>query len=209
MRNRNNWLDGLDHWSTPVMANILWFLLTMLVITAPAAVVGLLGVMFRWATNRNPEIFSVFFRTIRRTWYKAYFAVGLDIAGGGLVLLNLLIIQAMPDNGVMVYLSRGVTLSLAILLLLINLYLWVLIAIWDAPFGRLLKLSVQLVFVEPLWTLAIAIGCGAVVFASIMLPVAVVIAVSGAVMGFVVSRGTWTVVTKYVLPSEAPIIDLY
>ncbi len=209
MRMKSNWLDGLDHWSTPIMANILWALLTAMVITFPVALVGLLGVMFRWATKRSPEVFSVFFGTIRRTWYKAYLAAGLDILGGGFVLLNLRIFELMGTNNVLVYFSRGVTLSVALLLMLINVYLWTLIAVWDAPFRRLLKLSVQLVFAQPLWTAGIVVGCGLVVVASIMLPIAVVIVGSGAVMGYILSRGMWTVVTRYVLPSEAPLIDLY
>ncbi len=206
---RSSWLDGLDHWSTPVMANILWAVLTVLVITFPVALVGLLGVMFRWATNRSPETFTVFFGTIRRTWHKAYLAAILDILAGGFVLLNLRIFVLMGTNDILVYVSRGVTFSVAILLVLVNVYLWTLIAVWDAPFRRLLKLSIQLVFAQPLWTIGIVIGCGAVVIASIILPIAVVMVASGAVMGYIVSRGTWIVVTKYVLPSEVPLIDLY
>ena len=57
--------------------------------------------------------------------------------------------------------------------------------------------------------LAIFIGCLVVVIASIILPIAFVIVVSGAVIGYIVSRGTWIVVTKYVLPSEVPLIDLH
>ncbi len=191
------------------MANILWALLTVLVITFPVGLVGLLGVMFRWTIDRSPETFSVFFGTIRRTWYKAYLAAGLDLLGGGFVLLNLRIFEMMGTNDILVYASRGVTLAVAILLLMINVYLWTLIAVWDAPFRRLLKLSIQLAFAQPLWTVAIVIGCVAVVIASIILPIAVVIVVSGAVIGYIVSRGTWFVVTKYVLPGEVPLIDLY
>ncbi len=115
----------------------------------------------------------------------------------------------MGTSDVLAYFSRGVTFSVAILLVLINVYLWTLIAVWDAPFRRLLKLSVQLVFAQPLWTVGIVIGCGLVVVASIILPIAVIIVLSGAVMGYILSRGTWIVVTKYVLPSEVPLIDLH
>ena len=191
------------------MANILWALLTVLVITFPVALVGLFGVMFRWAIGKDPEVFSVFFGTIRRTWRKAYLATALDILVGGLVLLNLRIFEVMNGSDVLIYVSRGATFSIALLLVLTNLYLWTLIAVWDAPFRRLLKLSIQLVFAQPLWTVAIFIGCIVVVIASIILPIAFLIAASGAVMGYILSRGTWIVVTKYVLPSEVPLIDLH
>ncbi len=203
-----NWLDGLDHWSTPLMANMLWAFGSALVVTIPLALVGLLGVMFRWTTHRNPQVFWVFFSTIRRTWRKAYLAAALDLALGGLILLNLRIFEFMDMGEVVAFLSRGVTLSLAILLLLINLYLWALIAVWDAPFQRLLKLSIQLVFAQPLWTFGIGVGCALVVIASTFLPVAVLVVLTGAVVGYIDCRGTWIVVTKYVLPSEVPLIDV-
>jgi uncharacterized membrane protein YesL len=190
------------------MANVLWALGSALVVTMPLALVGLLGVMFHWATDRNPQVFSVFFGTIRRTWYKAYLAAALDLALGALVLLDLRIFELMDTGEILSFLSRSITLSVAILLVLINIYLWTLIAIWDAPFGRLLKLSIQLVFAQPLWTLAIGIGCAAVLIFSTFLPTAIFVVATGAVVGFIACRGMWFVVTKYVLPGDVPLIDL-
>ena len=204
---RKSWLDGLDHWSTPVMANLLWALGSALVITIPLALVGLLGVMFRWSTGRNPQVFSVFFATIRRTWYKAYLAAGLDLVLSGLVLLNLRIFEFMDGSAILLFVSRSMTLSVAILLVLINIYLWTLIAVWDAPFQRLLKLSIQLVFAQPLWTLAIGIGCAMAIIFSTFLPIAIFISITGAVVAFIACRGLWFVATKYVLPSEIPLIE--
>ncbi|MBI1259744.1 MAG: DUF624 domain-containing protein [Chloroflexi bacterium] len=205
---RGNWLDRLDHWSTPVMANLLWSLLTILVVTFPLAVVGLLGVIFQWRTNRNPQVFSVFFGTIRRTWFKAYIAAALDLFVGGFVLLNLRIFEFIDGSEILIFVSRSVTLSVAILLVLLNIYLWTLIAVWDAPFKRLLKLSIQLVFAQPLWTLAIGIGCAAVVVASTFLPIAVIVVASAAVTAYIACTGMWFVVTKYMLPSEIPLLDV-
>lgn len=205
---KKNWLDGLDHWSTPVMANLLWALGSALVVTMPLALVGLLGVMFRWSTDRNPQAFSVFFGTIRRTWHKAYLLVGLDLALGVLVLLNLRIFEIMGGSAILLFISRGVTFAVAILLVLINIYLWTLIAIWDAPFQRLLKLSIQLVFAEPLWTIVIGIGCVVVLIFSTFLPIALFVTVTGAVVAFIACRGLWFVATKYVLPSEIPLIEM-
>ncbi len=167
---RKAWLDELDHWSTPLMANVLWALGSALVVTIPLALVGLLGVVFRWATHREPQVFAVFFGTIRRTWYKAYLAAALDLVVGGLVLINLRIFEFMDMSAIFAFVSRSVTLSVAILLVLVNIYLWVLIAVWDAPFQRLLKLSIQLVFAQPLWSVGIGIGCAAVLIFSSFYP---------------------------------------
>jgi uncharacterized membrane protein YesL len=205
---RKSWLSDVERWSTPVMANILWALGSVLVVTIPLALVGLLGVMFRWTTNRNAPVFPVFFGTIRRAWRKAYLAAAFDLALGGLVLLNLRIFERMSDNDLLLFISRGVTLSVALLLVLVNLYLWTLIAVWDAPFRRLLKLSVQLVFAQPLWTFAVGIGCAATLIFSLMLPMAVFVVATGAAAAFIACRGMYFVITKYVLPSEIPLLEL-
>ena len=124
------------------------------------------------------------------------------------MLLNLRIYEFMGDNGILLFVSRSITLSVAILLVLINIYLWTLIAVWDAPFRRLLKLSVQLVFAQPIWTLIVGVGCAVTVIFSTFLPMALFVVATGAVVAFIACRGLWFVATRYVLPSEVPLIDL-
>lgn len=205
---KQSWLDGMDHWATPIMVNLLWALLSLLVITMPLAMIGLFGVMFRWTNRRSPQVFSVFFGTIRRGWLKAYALAGLDLLVGGLVLLNLLIFQVMGTSDLIAFVSRSVTIGAGVLLLLVNLYAWALIAVWDAPFRQIIKLSVQLVFAEPLWTFGIFVGVAAALIASVFLPAVIFVALTGAVAAYIVSRGAWTVVTKYVEVDQFPWLDV-
>ena len=93
-----HWLDQLDKWLTPVMANLLWAALSLPLITLPAATAALFATMFYWMYGKQPEMFSLFLGTIRRLWLKSTLVVTLDLLVGGLVIANLLIFQRSPGK---------------------------------------------------------------------------------------------------------------
>src|SRR5690606_14266901 len=107
--------DDLEVWSSPVLANMLWVLLSIPLITMPLAFVGLLATMFHWMDDRNTRVFTHFFGTIRQTWHKAYAILLLDILVGAFLYSNLLIIQAMDSSNIFALLSAGVTSIVSIL----------------------------------------------------------------------------------------------
>ena len=205
---KRHWLDSVDHWSTPVMANFLWVLLSIPLVTMPLAAVGLLGVIFRWADGHNPQVFTVFVGTIRRTWLRCYLIVAADLLIGGLVFLNLLIFQLMDMGDIMAFLSRGVTLFVAIMLVLVNIYALSLVSVWDAPLKQIIKFSIQLVFAQPLWTLATGFGIAAVLVFSTIFPAGALVFVTGAVLAYIACRGTWFVVRKYIPRHEFTFIEV-
>ena len=61
----------LDRILTVMLANVLWFVFAVLIITLPAATAGLFAVMAPLARNRDAEIFATFFGTMRRQWLKS------------------------------------------------------------------------------------------------------------------------------------------
>ncbi len=205
---RTHWRDELDHWSTPVFGNLLWVILSIPVVTMPLALVGLLAVMFRWFDGQYPNVFAVFFGTIRRTWLKCYAVAAIDIVIGGFVFLNLLIFQLMDMTDVLAFLSRSMTLFVAILLVLVNIYVWTLLAVWDAPLKRILRISVQLVFAQPLWSVIIAVAVISPLIFSTTMPAIVFMVATGAVMAYIACRGTWFVVTKYIPPHQFAWLEL-
>lgn len=191
------------------MANILWVLLSALVITIPLALVGLIGVIYRWMDDdSSAAVFSVFFNTIRRVWHKAYLVAALDIAIIGIVLVNLRIFQFMDTSEVLTFISRSVTISVGLGLIFVNLYLWTLIAVCDAPLRRLLTLAVQLTFAQPLWTLGIAVGIGVVVIVTVFSPAALLLVASGAVGAYILAWGVRRVVTIYIPRDQFPLLDV-
>jgi uncharacterized membrane protein YesL len=190
--------DDLEIWSSPILANMLWIILSIPMITVPLAFVGLLATMFHWMDDRNTRVFTIFFGTIRRTWHKAYAVVLLDLLIGGFLYFNLLMFQVMDMTDVLAFLSRSLTFISGVVFLLVNIHLWVLIAIWDVPLKRILTFSVQLVFAQPHWSIATCVGfISTFIFATIM-PSAVFIVCIGAIAAYIACRGTWFVVRKYI-----------
>jgi uncharacterized membrane protein YesL len=190
------------------MANILWAFLSLLVLPIPLGIVGLMSVMFRWMDDRNPEPFATFFVTIRRTWLKSYLVALIDILVGGFLFANLTIIRQMESSNVMVFLSRGVTLFVAIVFILTNIYVWTLISIWDEPLKSILKFSVQLVFAQPLWSIVIGLSMVSALIFSMIFPVAIYIFCMGAIVAYIACKGTWFVVKKYISPQQFVLIDV-
>jgi uncharacterized membrane protein YesL len=205
---RTHWLDDFNRWSTPVLANLLWVVLSIPVVTIPLALVGLLAVMFRWMDERDTALFTVFFGTIRRNWRKSYLVALLDILLGSLVYFNLLVFQVMDMNNVLAFLSRSVTFYFAILLIIYNVYVWTLLAVWDKPLKHILKFSLQLLFTQPLWSILIAVAVITPPIVSTIMPTAVWVTLTGAVSAYIACRGTWFIVTKYISPQEFAWIPL-
>ncbi|HEX2907050.1 MAG TPA: YesL family protein, partial [Phototrophicaceae bacterium] len=60
--------EHLDKWSMFILANLLWALLSIPLITFPAATAGLFATMSRWVRGKPPELFQEFFGGMRRYW---------------------------------------------------------------------------------------------------------------------------------------------
>lgn len=204
---RRNWLDEAEHWSIPIIANLLWVLLSVFLVSIPLALVGLFGVIYRWMDDRNPQVMPVFIGTIRRVWHKAYAVMGLNLFAGGLIVLNMFIFRLM-DADVLTFFARSITLFAAVLLIMVNLYVWPLLAVWDVPLKRVLKTSVQLVFLEPLWTGLFALAFIVSVILSVFLPPAAFVIFVGAGFAYAVSRGLRFILRKYLATDEFLLIDL-
>jgi uncharacterized membrane protein YesL len=212
MRSRSgqgDWLDEANYWSTPIMANLLWVALSVPIVTLPLAVVGLLGVMFRWMVNDSTQVFSIFFITIRRTWLKCYVIALVDVAICGFLYMNLSIFQVMDMTNVLAFMSRSVTLFVAIVFLCVNVYVWTLLSVWDVPLKLVVKTSIQLVFAQPIWTVGIALAVVLpLVFSTTYVPRFVLITFIGALIGYFASKGTWFILRKYLSADQFKWIDL-
>ena len=58
----------VDKITTVVLANLLWFIFAVLIVTLPAATAGLFAVLVPLVRGRDVEIFATFFGTMRRQW---------------------------------------------------------------------------------------------------------------------------------------------
>lgn len=194
-----SWIDRI---MTFMLANVVWFVLTVLIIPLPAATAGLFAVLAPWVRGRDVEFFSTFFGTMRRKWLKSTVIGLLDLVFAVMLVINFRILNFMGLPDLLLGLLRAFYATFALLVLLANIYVWPLLVLFDLPLRRLLSLSIRLAFVYPwrsLLTLALALlPLSLVLIAPLWLGVLGL--VSGAVL--IINWGTWRIIRQVATPEE-------
>src|SRR5258708_35686948 len=126
-------LAALEKWASFVLANLLWSIFVIPVVTIPAATAGLFSVMSKRVRGQQHELFAEFFGSMRRLWLKATIVALVDLLLGGLLVVNLSIFPMMSANDVLGIISRSVTLFVGLLAVLVNLYVWSLMVMIEQP----------------------------------------------------------------------------
>jgi uncharacterized membrane protein YesL len=204
----SGWRDSLDVWASPIMANLLWVLLCLPIITMPLAIIGLFAYMYHWMDDRRTQVFSIFFGTLRRAWFRAYLLFILDLLIGGFLVFNLLIFAQMDLHNPIALMSLGATLLCVVIFLVVNIPAWVLVAIRDVPLKENLIFAIRLVFAEPFWAVGIALTFALVFVLSITMPAAIFVSVTGAIAGYIASKGTNHMSRKYLSREDFQLFDV-
>jgi uncharacterized membrane protein YesL len=194
-----NLLEQVDKWGVFVLVNLLWVVLSIPLITMPAATAGLFAVMTRWSRGENPELFQTFFSAMRRYAVKATLLMALNLAAGGLIVLNLTILPFMSGSDPIAFLARSVTLFAGIMLILVNFYVWALLVQIDMPLQQLITVSIRFVFMYPVWTLGILLAAVLPILISWILPQAVFLLVTVSAIAWIICRGTWHVIRQHLV----------
>ena len=134
-------LARLENWASFVLANLLWSMFLIPVITIPAATAGLFSVMSKRVRGQQHELFQEFFGAMRRLWQKATVVALVDLLLGGLLVINLSIFPMMSATDVLGIISRSVTLFVGLMAVLVNVYLWSLMVVFERPLKQLFELS--------------------------------------------------------------------
>jgi uncharacterized membrane protein YesL len=190
--------EQAEKWATFVLANLLWSLCAIPIITIPAATAGLFAVASSQIRGKPSSLFEEFFGTMRRLWLKATAIAVLDLLVAGLLAANLLIFQLMRTLDVMGFLARSVSLFVGLALLLTNLYVWSLMVISDMPIGQLIETSFVLMFAQPLRSCGVLIVAAIPVAISLLLPRGIFLLVTVSACAFIINRGTWPIIQRYV-----------
>lgn len=195
-------LEQLDKWGSFIVANMLWCLVAVPLVTLPAATAGLFTIMSLRVRGKQPELFREFFGAVRRLWLKSTIVVLLDVAAAGLLTLNFLIFPLMDSSDVLGMLSRSVSVFIGLGLLLVNLYLWPLMAVFDLPLRRLIDWSIKLALTYPLRSIGVLIVVLLPFAIGLLLPrfVWLLIVFSSAV--FIANWGTWSVIRHHLSDEE-------
>ncbi|MBL8131628.1 MAG: YesL family protein [Anaerolineae bacterium] len=194
--------EHAEGWSGFVLANILWAILSLPVVTLPAATAGLFAYMSARARGQQPDVVSTFFGAFRRHWRKATLLACLDLLVGGLVVLNGLIFARMDFTAdLLAVLARSVTLFVALALLLINLYAWSLLVLLETmSVRRLISSAAALVFSHPFWSMGVLAAAALPVAFSLLLPQGIFVIATASLCAWIVCAGTWRVIRVHLAP---------
>lgn len=197
----------LDRIATFILVSLLWVAGAALLITLPAATAGLFAVLAPWVRGRDTELFSTFFSAIRRLWLRSTVLFVGDAVLLALAVINLQAINMMNVPDVVAYLLGGFNLFLALMLLMINVYIWPLLVLFDLPLRRLLHVAPRLALVHPLWSMAV-VGLALIPVAlSFVVPVLLVLLFGAAAIALIVNWGAWRIIKRYATPQEMAELD--
>ncbi len=188
--------EEVERYAAFVLANLLWAVVAIPLVTLPAATAGLFAVMMARARGVPADLLATFFGAARRCWLKASLLMGLNLLGGGLVAVNLSIFPLMDLSAdPLAFVARSVTLFAALALLLVNLYAWpLLVLLEDLSVKALLENAVRLVFAHGLWSLLVLFVVAAIIAFSLLLPRGVFALATASACAWVMSRGAWRVI---------------
>jgi uncharacterized membrane protein YesL len=99
------------------------------------------------------------------------------------------------------FLSRSVTLFVALTLLLMNLYVWSLMVISDLTIRELIEISFKLIIMRPLWSCGVLILAVIPIAISLLLPRAAFLLITVSATILIITMGTWPIIQRYV-PEE-------
>jgi len=194
--------DLLDRVSGFALANLLWVLLSLPIVTLPAATAGLFAATSPWARGKTGELFRDFFDGMRQCWFKSTVVVVLDLAVGGLVAINLTIFRMMNLSQPLTVMSQSAMLCVALLIVMVNLYIWPLMILFNMPLNQLFLASLQMVFAYPWRSLLLLLAGLVPLLLGLVLPAAVMIIVSVSASALLINWGAWRVIRLFIAAED-------
>lgn len=191
--------EQAERYASFILANLLWALVSIPLVTLPAATAGLFAVMLRRVRGTGGDLLPTFFGAARRHGLKATLLMLLNLLGGGLVAANLAIFPLMDlTTDPLAFLARSVTLFVALALLLLNLYVWpLLVLLENASLKTLLENALRLMFAHLLWSLLVLLLVAVIVAVSLLLPRGVLVLATASAVAWVTSWGAWRVIRQH------------
>jgi uncharacterized membrane protein YesL len=194
---KDKFLFTIERISTFFLANFLWLGCSLLVVTLPAATAGLFAIFSDWAQGKEHETFERFFGAIRLHWWKATCIAILDVVILGWLGFNLLIWPRMGLPNLVFSTFMGITVLICTLTIMANLYIWILLVIYDLPLRDLVKTALALVFRHFLWSVLLLALVLIIVVFNLVLPVILIIFLLVPTCTYIIAWGAWRVIQLY------------
>jgi uncharacterized membrane protein YesL len=196
----------LDRAAAFILVNLFWVLLSIPLVSAPAATAGLFATTSLWVRGKQVEVFQEFWSAARRFSRKATLIGVIDLLIAGLVLLNLAIFQRMDTGQIVALISQSATLFVGLTALVVNLYLWPLMVIFeDVPLHRLFNTSLKLVFAFPLWSLVMLVLALIPFVVSLLFFTGILVLATFSAAGLLINWGAWRIIRRYIPEALAKI----
>jgi uncharacterized membrane protein YesL len=198
-----DWMELFNTVTTFILLNMLWLFGALLIVTIPAVTAALFASMIPWSRGQSPvKPFTTFWLALKKYWLKATAVFLLDLLLIAFVILNLLILRQMGTGQFLAILSRTVTVLVAALLILSNIYLWPLLVTVDPPLRDLLKNGIKLALVHPLWGALVAILALTPVAPTLFRPQAFLLTATFAATALNIQWGGWSIIRRYLDENE-------
>jgi uncharacterized membrane protein YesL len=192
--------EFLDKAGTFVLANLLFVVFAIPIITLPLAIAGIFAVMMLWARGKSVETFHSFFGAMRQHWRKAMVVGLIDLLLGGLVVLNFSIFRLMEMAQALTLISQSVTLFVGVTTIMVNLYAWPLMVSFEGlTLRQLLETAVKMAFVHPGWSFVMLFLAIIPFMVSLIVPAAAFVLATFSAFALIVSWASWRVIHQYVM----------
>jgi uncharacterized membrane protein YesL len=189
--------------STFVLLNMLWLFCSLLIITMPAATAALFATIAPWGRGQSPsEPLAKFFVAMKQYGLRATAVFLLNLLIAGAVILNLLILRQMGLGQIIATMALIVTVLVALVLVLANIYFWPLLVTLDSSLPDLLKNALKLALAHPIWGVFVAGTAVIPLLVSLLLPQAFFIAITFAATALIIYAGAWRVIRRYLDEKE-------
>lgn len=193
----------LDQFSVVVIGSFLFYLFSLLIITIPAAIVGVFAAVASLIRPVQGESIGRFWRGFRRTFGTALLLGLLSLVFGLIVYVDIRFFWAMGTTfGKVAALFFG---SVAAVGLMVSLIAWPLLAWYPQPLGKLLKRSFMLAAAHPLVTLGGLIGVMAVGMLFLLLPSPInglIFFLGPGLAALAAGAAAWWVMKRYAGPDD-------
>jgi len=188
----------LDRFSGFAIINVLWVIGSAFIITLPLATVGLFAVLADWVRGKNSEALARFFGGMRQYGLKASLIALVDAGIMGLLALNLHIIPQMGLPTPIHYPFLSVTLFISLMVVMANLYIWILLVTYDLTLKRLADVAIHLSMTHFSWTFCVLLmTTGVLGLGLVFIPSGISVFVLFAGCAYVVAWGAWRVIRQY------------
>jgi uncharacterized membrane protein YesL len=196
--NNSEFFEAIDQISSFAIISLLWVAISMFIVTLPAATAGLFAVCSDWVQGKQSETFARFFGAMRHHAVRATQLVLADILIVGLVRLNTTILPETGLPDIVLGQFIAITLSVGLLTLMANIYLWPLLVSYDIPLRELARIALSLVFRHIRWSIwLLVINALALVSGLLLLPQGLIVLGLSAGCALLISWGSWHILQQY------------